>query len=500
MKKTIVFVFCMVVCQLSWNLCAQTWTWDSLMVADYQMRLFKNDKEEVYAFSNYKNKIDKYDKNGKHLWGQIYSIGTGIIGLTCDNQNNVYLAGRVYGSMIDNPYGDVVQHSGYDAFIAKISDAGDLIWAREISSKNDDYAYDVCIQNENKLLVTGFTWDTTNFSGTIIPKPTEQDLFVARYDLNGNYENSVFALVTDSIGTSYGLELESDASGDIYLLAAIGGFVQFDTAVFDDYYVGKFFIKMDSDFHVQWLKKSEAGYSIDVDHMKINSSRELIYILHDGTHYDYSAEIKKLSSDGQIASVLAHENFGGISGIDLDGSDAVYFAGMNSIVYSWGGTPPTKFTLHFGKINADGSMGWEYADSACSSRWGLDIAGLGSSAFVCGQYYDSISLFNTHPAIGATYNFFAALAFESTLNADRSDGKPGSGLHVFPNPSNGVLTVSTDKESGSIFIYDVLGNCILTKSIARESEKLDLSEMGKGFYLVEFQTEKDTFKKKIILN
>jgi hypothetical protein len=62
---------------------------------------------------------------------------------------------------------------------------------------------------------------------------------------------------------------------------------------------------------------------------------------------------------------------------------------------------------------------------------------------------------------------------------------------AFPNPSNGIFQMLFNNEpvEQDICIYDILGNCILTKSLAKGG-KLDLSSQPKGVYFAEI-TEKE---------
>lgn len=66
-------------------------------------------------------------------------------------------------------------------------------------------------------------------------------------------------------------------------------------------------------------------------------------------------------------------------------------------------------------------------------------------------------------------------------------------ISIFPNPSNDMLTVQTDKTISSVIIYNLLGE----KVNEFFSKKINISEMSKGAYLIQIITiggEKSTFK------
>ena len=73
-------------------------------------------------------------------------------------------------------------------------------------------------------------------------------------------------------------------------------------------------------------------------------------------------------------------------------------------------------------------------------------------------------------------------------------------IDVFPNPSNGKMTVNIDGTYPSleIEITDNLGR-IISKSQFFDKNYLDLSYLNDGFYSIKFKTSKSTITKKIII-
>ncbi len=85
---------------------------------------------------------------------------------------------------------------------------------------------------------------------------------------------------------------------------------------------------------------------------------------------------------------------------------------------------------------------------------------------------------------------------------------------VYPNPSSGIFTVNlkntpiairtvdlpADKAGAKIFVYDILGNCILKKDCKNETNaQINLSTLSKGIYFMQMDEGSERTTKKIII-
>jgi hypothetical protein len=83
---------------------------------------------------------------------------------------------------------------------------------------------------------------------------------------------------------------------------------------------------------------------------------------------------------------------------------------------------------------------------------------------------------------------------------------PGVTLNVYPNPTEGLLNISTvfeNPESMQIFVTDMLGQVVyktVPKTTIGGLTTIDLSKASKGIYFVELRTPKGSVVKKISLN
>ncbi|MFA7449044.1 MAG: T9SS type A sorting domain-containing protein [Weeksellaceae bacterium] len=73
-------------------------------------------------------------------------------------------------------------------------------------------------------------------------------------------------------------------------------------------------------------------------------------------------------------------------------------------------------------------------------------------------------------------------------------------VNIYPNPSNGVVNVTSDKTIDSVQVYDLSGKLIRTlNKLSTNKTELDLSAFGKGTYVLRIETGKTVTTKKVII-
>ena len=84
----------------------------------------------------------------------------------------------------------------------------------------------------------------------------------------------------------------------------------------------------------------------------------------------------------------------------------------------------------------------------------------------------------------------------SNINENTFNGT----LSIYPNPSNGVFTISLhENESYDVTISNLLGQTIYITTTSAMESIIDLSSFDKGIYTVELRNENKTFTKKVII-
>lgn len=91
----------------------------------------------------------------------------------------------------------------------------------------------------------------------------------------------------------------------------------------------------------------------------------------------------------------------------------------------------------------------------------------------------------------------ADATFSTSCTLNTSDFNLMQNISIYPNPTSSSVSISSSTKILSLELYNLLGKRIL---ITKNSNKLDLSNLNSGVYLVKIQTEKGETTKKIIKN
>jgi hypothetical protein len=161
--------------------------------------------------------LAKYDTAGNQVW--LRQFGTtgfdSANAVATDNGGNVYVAGESDSS------------DGVGVFLAKYDTAGNQLWIRQFESGGGDVAQAVATAATGQVYVAGRTFGT--FAGQM--SPGLPDVFVARYDLEGN-QISIRQFGTDAFDAGWGVA--TDHLGDVYVGGQTNGTFSGETSAGDN--------------------------------------------------------------------------------------------------------------------------------------------------------------------------------------------------------------------------------------------------------------------------
>ncbi|WP_375512406.1 SBBP repeat-containing protein [uncultured Nostoc sp.] len=298
--------------------------------------------------------------------GNDLSLATGT-----DSVGNVYISGTTTGSLFGTNQGFT------DAWLAKYDSNGNQVWGRQFGTSSDESNFAMVTDKDGNSYMAGGT--SGNLFGT---KQTETDVWVAKYDTNGNqvwgkqftaggFSSGAFALDLDPAGNVYlsGIEINNNQRTDI-----------FNFAVQDNSWVSKF----DTNGNQQWLtliKDPSATFPFDITPF-FDECYDLA-VDKDGNSYavgwtqglvresdpsrqllKYDAWVSKVNTAGQVQWVqqLGSTNQGldFAWGVDTDSKGNVYVTGWTT------GDIGTKVgkkgiggrDIWISKLTPDGSQVW----------------------------------------------------------------------------------------------------------------------------------------------
>lgn len=130
--------------------------------------------------------IAKYDVNGNVVWAKNAGSNLGDIarGIVVDVLGNVYVCGLFSGTMTVD--GSTVTSSGlFDVFLAKYDGNGNLIWIRRAGGTGSDIAHGITVDSFGNVAIVGEFQNTATFGSNSVTAAGLGDAFIAKYDSSG---------------------------------------------------------------------------------------------------------------------------------------------------------------------------------------------------------------------------------------------------------------------------------------------------------------------------
>jgi len=163
------------------------------------------------------------------------SSGSDIgVSIMTDATGNVYSTGSFTGAANFSTGGSLhslTSKGGIDVFITKHDANGNIIFANQIGGSDDEQPYDIYV-NATSIYVVGKFKGTCDFdpsastaSLTYNGGGTDGDGFVAKYDLNGNYQ---WAFKLGSTANDRALAITADKNGNLIVSGFFSNTVDFD--------------------------------------------------------------------------------------------------------------------------------------------------------------------------------------------------------------------------------------------------------------------------------
>ncbi len=205
--------------------------------------------------------VAKYNTQGNLLWirqagGPGGDIGNGI---GIDAMHNVYVTGEFEDSA---RFGNITRYTsgGNDGFLAKYDVNGNIVWARDFGCPtSSDKGRALAVSPSGNVYITGNFSVTGTFSGLTLNANGANDIFVVKYDTNGDIQ---WAKKAGGSKQDRGYGLTIDANENIYVAGTFTASATFSgTTITNAGNHSTFLAKYNSSGNFQWVK--EAGACCD---------------------------------------------------------------------------------------------------------------------------------------------------------------------------------------------------------------------------------------------
>lgn len=343
---------------------------------------------------------------------------------------------------------------GRDMYVARLDNAGNLLWASAIGGASDDQAYSIYETSTGSLLITG---STNSFSapGTL--------LYFVKLSGQGNIMFSKmynFSLYTSTL-IRIGYGVIQNSNGNYVIAGTIGKGSIGDAA--------PLVMETDTSGNIIW----DYSYVMNSGDCGARSIQEVNgeYILSGYMGNYYAAMIKIDNGGTRLWSKYYSTSSFSVAGYG----------------YSAKATPDSGFVLA-GLLKpspSDSAMGLIKTDaSGVSSCNSMNPFGSGSSSpgGTSTAVTSTASAGGAQGAVTSTVTPVPVMINVICSNTSIEDPAAGNTINIYPNPSQGMFAIGDLPSKAVLTVYDIHGN--LVKRIEGNTGMIDLSGATDGVYIL----------------
>ncbi len=458
--------------------------------------------------------ISKLRADGQSLrWSSYFAANEGDYGndVAIDQQDNVYMIGYMNWGGNSLPIQPLA--GGFnqafntclnqtESYIAKFNQSDALVWSTYYGGCANDVLSSCTVDNTNNLLVYG----TSSSLGTVgscnttsamqvcgIAGSYQQnraggsDAYVAKFNPLGQITwASFYGGTFDDLGSSSASGIKTDAQGDIYITGLSAGNFPLTAAGTNQTVIGggtdAFVVRFSATGVRKWASYlggngSDNGHSISI----LSNGDYLVAGSTFGTNFPYVAK----------QGFFNDNSSNGLS----DGFLTQYSSSNVRISSSYlGGTQKDENPV----ISTSGFLMAMGINVRSSPFYVRTLSGAYNDASYNGAGDGFIMTMNLDPD---PCNVYPIGCRTSSILESKQDKL----FSVFPNPTTDLLTINLGgnlSDNKVVFVYDLQGKLVLEQLIPNNQDSyiLNLSNQGKGLYLIRMTSENAIHTEKIILN
>jgi len=408
--------------------------------------------------------IAKFASSGALLWATYYG-GSGFdnaLGMSCDSAGDVYVTGFTSSpDSIATPGAYKPTYTGDgDAFLAKFSSAGLLLWATYYGGTGVNEGFGVSCDMTVNLYMTGATSSTDSIATpgvyqTIYGGGTS-DVFVAKFTVGGALTWSTYY---GGSGQDKPAAIVCDSTGNIYLTGLTSSPNDIATAgAYDTVFV--------------------AGIT-NTFLAKFTDNGDLVWATYFGGDSTGSSAAHGIAADNNGHIYLGGET-NSINGIATPGAYKNNFSGT--------------YDAFIAEFSAGGSLLWGSYFGADTLTFGMDITSDNNDNFyLLGQTMSPNGIASPGAYDTAYYGDGVLVTFIAKFDSLETNGvqqiaSPGSEVNIYPNPANDFLTIKWSSHAIGVVQISVInmeGQQLYTTSAPSSANHtaIPVSNLPDGMYV-----------------
>jgi hypothetical protein len=470
--------------------------------------------------------VMKTDANGTLVWAvSVGSTGQDIGNeIAIDANGYVYVVGSYTGTVDFNPgagTSNLTSQTGTSSFILKLTPSGNFDWARSIGSNLGTTGEGLSVDALGNAHMAGNfsgTGDLDPGAGTVTAITTGNiDIYLIELDSAGIYQWGI-----DFGGSSVDgcAAIAQDVNGDIYMTGYFSGACDFDptggTTTLTASGVDAFVTKYSTTGGLTWAKQlggsgTDGGADITVDF----TGNIYTTGYFDGTaDFDPGAGTHTFTAGTGISDAFVScltsagayswaAQMGGTSvdagqAISLDLSGNVYTTGRFSGTADFDPSATTNsltsagtYDIYISKLSSTGTFVWVSRMGGSNNDVGNAVGTDASDRVYVTGYFAGTCDFDPQAATSVP---FTSTGQDDMFLVQLSQSGVGIGeysevnfIQAFPNPTEGIITVTRPHADGpgTIRVFNISGEVLLTEEISGLAQQLDLSGYPEGSYFIE---------------
>jgi len=483
----------------------------------------------------------KLDSNGNFLWAKTFGGINNDYGrsISVDASGNVYIIG-FFKSIVDfDPDSGIDNHTsagGYDVFIQKLDNNGNLVWVKTFGGTGSDEAWSVVLDASGNVYTAGFFTGIVDFDpDSGVDNHTSRgdcDAFIQKLDSNGNF---LWAKTFGGINADGANSISLDSSGNIYTTGTFSAVADFDPDSGTDNhasvgYDDAFIQKLDSNGNFLWAKTFggidfDYSWSIDVDAFGNIYTTGLFQSTadfdpgsgtDDHTSVGYSdIFIQKLNTNGNF---LWAKTFGSpitdyCYSTALDTLGNVYTTGSfaSTVDFDPGSgkdnhTSVGIYDVFIQKLDSNGNFLWAktFGGPSSDDSFSIDVDDFGN-IYTTGYFqgtadFDPGSGKDNHTSVGG-YDVFIQKLGQTNSNTGIYELSNNIQLLAYPNPTTGMVDISFNQAVNEVTLSltDIQGKLVSNKNYKTlTNTTINLSKQASGIYFLSIKTQNGVSTIKLI--
>lgn len=476
--------------------------------------------------------IVKYDTSGNVLWAKSAggSSDDYSYDVSTDASGNLYLTGYFQSPTITFGTTTLTNAGFGDLFIVKYDVNGNVLWAKRTGGTSVDGGTSVSTDANGNVLMTGsFQSPTIIFGTTTLTNAGSSNIFIVKYDANGNV---LWAKLAGGTSDDIAYDVSTDASGNSFITGNFNSpTIIFGADTLTNSNAGSsdiFIAKYDASGNVLWAKSAggnsvddASGVSTDANGNVFMTGYFLSFTITFGTTILTNASagfedifIVKYDSNGN--ALWAKRAGGGLINDDVGFSISTDSNG-NALMTGYFESPTITFgtatltntsagdaDIFIVKFDTNGNVLWAKSAGGTNDDFGHDIFTVANgSSYITGLFQSPTITFGTTTLTnsGTSLNkIFIAKLDETTIGIE--EFSEHSDLSIAPNPLNSESTITFNKEqiNTTIKITDVLGKEIKTTTFSGKQYVIEKGDLKAGiYYLRSVDEKKNVLNAKIII-